>query len=176
MRAAFALIAVLALCVTPVVAQGKTKAPATLQGVGILEMCEHFAAGDVLALESAIGKGWDAYEDAAESPFVASYSGSKDVPGLGYATMFALVESYPSSTFGYCRVDLTEVTSPAGIEVEAIAALDRYAGETVNNDEGTFVSLSGATDPGRLLLAQATPGGFVIQLSIITPKAASAAQ
>src|SRR5690606_7271317 len=76
MRAGLAAIAVLALCVTPVAAQGKTKPGAVPQSVQALEMCETFAAGDVLAVEAAIEKGWDAYDDGGESPYVRSYSGS----------------------------------------------------------------------------------------------------
>jgi hypothetical protein len=171
MRAGLALIAAFALCATPVVAQGKSKAPAVPQGVQALEMCETFAAGDVLAVEAAIEKGWDAYEDTSESPYVKSYSGSKELPGIGYANMFALVESYPKSTFGYCRVDVMEVTGDAANEIQAIQNLERYEGQSIMNGDGTFASLTGATDPNRTLLAHVTPSTFVIQLSISTPKA-----
>lgn len=171
MRAGLALIAALALCVTPAVAQGKTKAGAVPQGVQALEMCETFAAGDVLAVEAAIEKGWDAYEETAETPFVKSYSGSKELPGIGYATMFALVEDYPQNTFGYCRVDVTEVTGNADNEVQAIQSLDRYEGQVIQNGDGNFASLTGITDKNRMLLTHLAEGKFVIQLSIITPKA-----
>ena len=171
MRAGLALIAALILCVTPAVAQGKTKPGAVSQGVQALEMCETFATGDVLAVEAATEKGWDAYEDSSESPYVKSYSGSKDLPGIGLATMFALVESYPASTFGYCRIDVQEVTGNAGNEVQAIQELDRYEGESTMTGAGTFASLTGITDKNRMLLAHLADGVFVIQLSIITPKA-----
>ncbi len=171
MRAGLALIAALALCATPVVAQGKTKAPTVPQGVQALEMCEGFATGDVLAVEGAIEKGWDAYEDSSESPFVKSYSGSKELAGIGYATMFALVESYPQGTFGYCRVDVLEVTGNADNEIQAIQNLDRYEGQSIVNGDGSFASLAGTEDPNRTLLTHVTPNTFVIQLSVTTPKA-----
>ena len=174
MRAGLALIAALALCATPVAAQGKTKTPAEPQGVAALEMCETYATGDVLAVEAAISDGWDAYEDSAESPYVKSYSGSKDLPGIGHATMFALVESYPRHTFGYCRVDVTEVTGSADDAVQAIQNLDRYEGQSIVNGEGSFASLAGTEDTNRMLLTHATPTNFVIQLSILTPKAETA--
>ncbi len=174
MRAGLALIAVFCLCATPVVAQGKTKAGAMPQSVQALEMCETFAAGDVLAVEAAIEKGWDAYEETAESPYVKSYSGSKELPGIGYATMFALVEDYPNNTFGYCRVDVTEVTGDAGVAVQSIQNLDRYEGQAIQNGDGTFASLTGKTDKNRMLLTHLAGGTFVIQLSIITPKADTA--
>jgi hypothetical protein len=141
------------------------------QSVAALEMCETFATGDVLAVEAAIEKGWEAYEDAAESPYVKSYSGSKELPGIGYATMFALVESYPQQSFGYCRVDVAEVTGDAQVAVQSIQNLDRYEGQTIQNGEGTFASLTGTTDKNRMLLTHLADGKFVIQLSIITPKA-----
>ncbi|MFP9138492.1 hypothetical protein ACLI1C_15040 [Devosia sp. XGJD_8] len=175
MRAGFALIVGLALCTTPVVAQGKVKAAATPQSVQVLEMCETFAAGDVLAVEAAIAKGWDAYDQESESPFVKSYAGSKDVPGLGYANMFALVESYPQNTFGYCRVDVAEPAGDGQSLIQAIQQLDRYEGEAIQNGDGSFASLTGAdgaTD--RLLLAHWSQEAFVVQLSINTVKAAAA--
>jgi hypothetical protein len=171
MRAGLTLIAVFALCATPVVAQGKTKAPGVAQGVQALEMCETFAAGDVLAVEAAIEKGWDAYEDASESPYVKSYSGSKELPGIGYANMFALVESYPNSTFGYCRVDVMDVTGDTSGEIQAIQNLERYEGQSIQNGDGTFASLTGTDDHNRTLLTHVTPTTFVIQLSINAPKA-----
>jgi hypothetical protein len=172
MRAGFALIAVLALGATPVVAQGKVKAPGTPQSVQVLEMCEMFAAGDVLAVEAAIAKGWDAYDQQSESPFVKSYAGSKDLPGLGYANMFALVESYPQSTFGYCRVDVSEPTGDGQSLVQAIQQLDRYEGEAIQNGDGSFASLTSADGAhNRLLLAHWSREAFVVQLSIATPKA-----
>lgn len=174
MRAALALIAMLCLSATPVVAQGKTKPGAAPQGVAALEMCEIFARGDVLAVEAAIEKGWDAFEDGAESPYVKSYSGSKELPGIGYATMFALVEDYPNSTLGYCRVDVTEVTGNADNEVQIIQGLGRYEGQVIQNGDGNFASLTGKDDKNRMLLTHAADGAFVIQLSIITPKAATA--
>ncbi|QDZ11234.1 hypothetical protein [Devosia ginsengisoli] len=174
MRAGLAAIAVLALCVTPVAAQGKTKPGAVPQSVAALEMCETFAAGDVLAVEAAIEKGWDAYDDGGESPYVRSYSGSKDLPGIGYATMFALIESYPNLTFGYCRVDVSDVTGNADGQVQAIQNLDRYEGESIQNGDGIFASLAGTDDKNRLLLTHLAQNTFVIQLSIITPKAETA--
>ena len=171
MRAGLALIAALAFCATPAVAQGKTKAGTVPQSVAALEMCETFASGDVLAVEAAIERGWDAYEDGGESPYVKSYSGSKELPGIGFATMFALVESYPQSTFGYCRVDVQEVTGNADNEVQAIQNLDRYEGQSIMNGDGNFASLTGTTDKTRTLLTHLAGGRFVIQLSILTPKA-----
>ena len=174
MRARLALIAALALCATPAVAQGKTKTPALPQGVQALEMCETFASGDVLAVEAASAEGWDTYQDSSESPYVKAYSGSKDLPGIGHATMFALVESYPHATFGYCRVDVPELSGDAGNQVQAIQDLERYEGQAVQNGDGSFASLAGTTDSERLLLTHATPSTFVIQLSILTPKAEAA--
>jgi hypothetical protein len=171
MRAGLALIAAFALCATPAVAQGKTKPGAVPQGVQVLEMCETFAAGDVLAVEAAIEKGWDAYEDGGESPYVKSYSGSKELPGIGYATMFALVEDYPEQTFGYCRVDVTEVTGNADNEVQIIQGLGRYEGQMIQNGDGNFASLTGKDDTNRMLLTHVANGEFVLQLSILTPKA-----
>jgi len=171
MRAGPALIVALALCVTPAVAQGKTKVP---QGVRALEMCEAFGSGGASALDGAIAAGWDAFEDEAESPFIKSYSGGKDLPGIGYADFFALVESYPELELGYCRIDVVEVTGDATEQVQAIQSLDRYEGDSIENGDGIFASLAGKADDTRLLMAHADETSFVIQLSIIASRAETA--
>ena len=174
MRAGLALITALALSATPAVAQGKTKGPVTPQGVQALEMCEGFALGEATAYDVAVERGWEAYEDDSESPYVRSYSGGKELAGIGYANMFALVEDYPHVTFGYCRVDVNEVTGDAFNEVQLIQSLGRYEGQVIQNGAGNFASLTGTDDKNRMLLAHAADGTFVVQLSIITPKAATA--
>jgi hypothetical protein len=170
-RAALAIIAAISLCATPAVAQGKTKAGAVPQSVQALEMCEAFASGDALAVDAAIEMGWEAYEDDSDSPFVHSYSGGREIPGIGYGNMFALVEDYPNATFGYCRVDVNEVTGDAQVAVQSIQNLERYEGQAIQNGAGTFASLVGKADKNRMLLTHLADGVFVIQLSILTPKA-----
>jgi hypothetical protein len=167
-----ATAAALALCASPALAQ-KTKSPAAPQSVAALEICERFASGDVLALDNATAKGWDAYETDSESPYVQSYSGNREIPGIGYANLFTLVESYPGSTFGYCRIDVTELADTDGAaQIQAIEALDRYEGTGQTTPTGTFASLKGADDSAKaLLLAHWTETSFVIQLTVITPTA-----
>lgn len=170
MRAGLVVIAALALSVTPVVAQGKTKGPASPISVQVLEMCEKFATGDVLAVNDAIGKGWDAYAQEGESPYVQSFGGSKELPGIGSANLFALIEDYPNSTLGYCRVDVAEPQGDGNVAIQAIQNLDRYEGQAQQISDGSFASLTGTTDKDRLLLAHWSADSFVIQLSIIRQK------
>ena len=171
MRAGLVLIAALLLGVAPAAAQGKTKTP---PGVQVLELCELFASGDVLAVETALDQGWDAYEAESESPYVRTYDAFKDINGLGYADLYVLVESYSDRTFGYCRVDFNETVGDAASQVEAIVGLDRYDAETTNNDEGSYASLIGTYgNQDRLLLTHATDSTFVIQLSVTIPEAAA---
>ena len=176
MRAALALIAACALCATPAVAQGKTKDGIAPQSVQALDVCEGFAKGDVMAVDTAIAQGWDAYSQDSESPYVQSFAASKELPGIGPADLFALVEDYPDTTFGYCRID---VPSPNGSNgqaaIQAIQNLDGYEGEGSQTADGSFASLVGGEgNQKKLLLAHWTADSFVIQLSTVTPKAAPA--
>ncbi|MFD2647007.1 hypothetical protein ACFSX5_04255 [Devosia albogilva] len=167
-----ATAAALALCASPALAQ-KTKSPAAPQSVAALEVCEQFARGDVLAVDNANAKGWDAYATDTESPYVRSYSASRDLPGIGLANLFALVEDYPETTFGYCRLDVMEPTGRNGAQqIEAIQGLDRYEGTGETVSDGTFASLKGTSETAQsLLLAHWTETSFVIQLTVITPTA-----
>ncbi|UJW87154.1 hypothetical protein [Devosia sp. SL43] len=177
MRAGLAVIAALALSVTPVVAQGKTKGTAMSLDVGVevVELCEEFAKGDVLAVDDAIAKGWDAYEGTGESPYVQTYSASKELAGIGSAEIFVLFEDYPTHTLGYCRMDVLEPQGNDGsVVIQAIQNLDRYEGQTQMISEGSFASLVGADDDtNRMLLTHWSAESFVVQLTIITPKPAS---
>ncbi len=173
MRPALAILLAASLCASPALAQGKTKAPPVPQAVQVVEMCEKFARGDVLAVDDAIAKGWDAYEQDSESPYVRSFAGSKDLPGIGAAEMFALVETYPGTTFGYCRVDVIDPPREGNAPQQAmqdIQNLPRYEGTSQMVSDGSFASLTGAGgDTNTLLLAHWSDESFVVQLSVITP-------
>jgi hypothetical protein len=177
MRAGLAVIAMLALSVTPVVAQGKTKGTAPVHvgtlAVEVVEVCEKFAKGDVLAVDNAIAKGWDAYESTGESPYVQSFNASKDLPGIGQADIFVLREDYPDTSIGYCRMDVIGPEGTSGNEaVQAIQNLDHYEGQSQLVSDGTFASLTAVSGNAKsLLLTHWSAESFVVQLTVITPKA-----
>lgn len=189
---AFGLIFGLALVVAPAAAQAKTKdagiplapaddvivptdeaaVPAIAKGeavsVQVFKTCLDYARGDILAGESAMQQGWEAYDDGGESPFVRAYSGSKTFPDIGYAALFSLVESYPGTTFGYCRID---IQAPSGeARVKALNDLPILAkGQLIVNAEGTFGSWKGvAAEPQLLLLSHQTADAYVLQMTLVT--------
>lgn len=175
MRAALALIAVSALCAAPAVAQGKAKPAMASVSVQVLEICESFALEQAGAVDAAIAAGWDAYEETGESPFIKSYSGSKEIAGLGFGSFFALVETYPDRVFGYCRADVIEPSGDGEALVKAITDLGRYAGDVVQEGAGSYASLvATAPEQDRVLLTHWTPNAFVVQLSITTARAEAA--
>jgi hypothetical protein len=176
MRTGLALLLSLALAVTPAVAQGKTKSSPVQEAVAALGVCEAFAKGDVLAVEGATEAGWDAYEDSSESPFIRTYSASREIPGIGWGDIFVLVENYPDQTLGYCRVDVVGPTGNGEAVIGALSRLDRFTGEVKSEGGGTYASLSGTGDDHALLMTHWDETGFVIQLTIITPKTAQAEQ
>ncbi|WP_297109679.1 hypothetical protein [uncultured Devosia sp.] len=172
MRWSLALVLALGLVAQPALAQGKTKTSVADEAVAALEMCEAFAKGDVLAVDEAVSAGWDAYQDDSESPFIRSYSAGREIPGIGWGDMFALVESYPDRTLGYCRIDVADPKGQGDKAIEALAALDGYAGDVTTESGGTYASLVGTSDDS-LLITHWDAVGFVIQLTILTPKPAS---
>ena len=176
MRAGLALIAALALCVTPAVAQGKVKSKGGADigalAVEIVEVCEEFSRGDVLAVDDAIAKGWDAYEATGESPYVQTFNAHKELPGIGAADIFVLFEDYPQSTLGYCRLDVAQPKGNGKEVIDMLAGLDRYQGDVTSEDLGTYAALSGTGGENALLITHWDDVGFVIQLTIVTPKPA----
>lgn len=175
MRAALLLIAASTLCAAPAVAQGKAKAVPPPASIEVVEICEGFALGQADAVDAAIARGWDAYEEAGESPFVKSFGGSKELPGLGFANVFVLVETYPDRTFGYCRADVIEPSGNGAALVKAIVDLPRYEGDVIEDETGSYASLVDTTpDRDSVMLTHWTTNAFVVQLSTTTPKAAAA--
>ncbi|ODT82772.1 MAG: hypothetical protein ABS76_06875 [Pelagibacterium sp. SCN 64-44] len=170
MKRALAILALLALAAQPALAQKTKTAPADA-AVAALEVCETFARGDVLAVEEAVAAGWDAYDQESESPFVRSYAGGRELPGIGWADLFVLVETYPDRVLGYCRIDVADTNAKGDRVVEALTGLDRYAGETFKDAHGAYASLSGTGAEDSLLITHWDDIGFVIQLTILTPKA-----
>lgn len=171
MRAGLALLLLPVLAVSPAWAQGKTKTPVAPDSVGALEMCEVFARGDVLAVDEANGRGWDAYAEAGESPFVQTFQASAEIKGIGYADLFSLVEAYPEETLGYCRIDVASPVGDGPAAIAAIAGLARYTGEVTTNADGSFGTFKGTGEDKTLLLAHWSADAFVIQLTIIKDKA-----
>lgn len=175
MRAALLVIAASALCAAPAAAQSKTKPVPQPVSVEVVEICESFALGQADAVDAAIARGWDAYGEAGESPFIKSFGGSKEIAGLGYANFFVLVETYPDRIFGYCRADVIEPSGDGEALVKAIVDLPRYEGDVVEDETGSYASLVDITpDQDGVLLTHWTTNAFVVQLSITTPKAAAA--
>lgn len=187
MRKSIAFLTVLAMAVSPALAQAKTKgtapaetaAPAsdgTPDSVGALSVCEAFAKGDVMALDTASRAGWDASEQEGELPFVKSYGAGGDIAGIGYGDLFALVESYPDRTLGYCRIDVAGPQGDGHAAIKAIEALGQYTGSIRTDEKGTYASFEGTDAPDTMLLTHWDSGSFVLQLTIITPKAGAAGQ
>ena len=193
---ATALIIALALALTPAAAQAKAKEAPTVEtapaiedavpadvpevasgepvAVQVFRTCLNYAKGDVLAGETAKGLGWDAFDDQGESPFVRTYSGNKSFADMGDATLFSLVESYPDTTFGYCRVDMQGPIGEA--DVNALRDLPELAGgQVITNGDGTFGSWKGAAaEPQMLLLSHQTADVFALQMTVITHRAGPA--
>jgi hypothetical protein len=153
---------------TPDVTSGE---PVSVQA---FQLCLNYAKGDVLAGETAKQLGWEAFEDQGESPFVKTYSGNKTFTDVGDAALFSLVESYPDTTFGYCRVDIQAPTGEA--DVNALRDLPELAGgQVITNGDGTFGSWKGAAaEPQLLLLSHQTADAYVLQMTVITHRAGPA--
>jgi len=170
MRAALLAVAGLALLAAPAAGQARTKtkeASAPL-AIELLELCELYADGDVLANATATDEGWQATETETDSVFVRSFDATKTVEGVGDVALFSLVESYPLVTLGYCRVDITSPQSDIG--VAELDTLERLTGE-LQSDENGIYGVWNATEAGAnyLLLANQDDYGFGLQLTTLEP-------
>jgi hypothetical protein len=168
MRAAPLIVAGLALLAAPVAAQEKTKTkqPAAPIAIELLELCELYADGDVLATTTAGEQGWQASETETDSIFVRSFDATRTIEGIGDAALFSLIESYPQLTLGYCRID---IASPQGdVGVAQLDTLERLTGDLQVTESGTYGAWNGTAE-GRdyLLLANQDEFGFGLQLTLL---------
>ncbi|KKB06875.1 hypothetical protein VE25_20595 [Devosia geojensis] len=169
-RPAVSVLLAALLVAAPAAAQEKTKskAPARPITVELLETCELFARGDVLASSSATEKGWSVTEAVTDSVFVSSFEASRSFEGIGDADLFVLVEDYPQLTLGYCRIDISEPQGEAG--VAELDGLDRLAGDLEENADGTYGAWNGTgEDASYMLLSNQDEYSFGLQLTIIEP-------
>lgn len=170
MRAALLTVIGLCLLAAPAVAQEKIKdkQPAAPIAIQLLELCELYANGDVLANTTASQQGWQASETETDSIFVRSFDATRTFEGIGDAALFSLVESYPQMTLGYCRVD---ISGPQGeVGVAELDALERLTGDLEITDAGTYGAWNGTTEGHNyLLLANQDEFGFGLQLTILEP-------
>ena len=168
MRAAFLGLTLLALVAAPAAGQEKTKSKGTAAPIAteLYELCELFAKGDVLAVSTATEQGWLASETESDSIFVRAFDGSRSIEGVGEAGLFALLESYPLVSFGYCRIDIASPQAEVG--VPDLHVLDWIEGDLQTIDTDTYGAWNG-THGGRdyLLLANQDELGFGLQLTII---------
>ena len=171
MRLALALLVMAGLAIAP--AYAKTKIKSEAPSVALLEACEKFASGDVLIVEWATEHGWTASETESGTVFAHTYNATQTLAGIGDVTLYALMETYPSQTLGYCRAD---ISGPAiDLDIAKLGELPRLKGEVVSNERGTFGNWQGA-ETGRdyLLLASQADGAFSLQLTLFTARSGAA--
>ncbi|GLQ54351.1 hypothetical protein [Devosia nitrariae] len=164
------LLAALVAATAPAGAQEKTKSkePVAPLAIELLETCELFASGDVLASATATSKGWDVADATTDNVFVTSYDATRSIEGVGDAELFVLVETYPQLTLGYCRIDINEPQGEAG--VAELDGLERLAGELEENADGTYGAWNGAElGADYMLLSNQDEFSFGLQLTILKP-------
>jgi len=170
LRPAVPVLLAALLVAAPAAAQEKTKSktPAGPLAVEMLETCELFARGDVLASSDATEKGWDVTEATTDSVFVKSFEGSRGIEGIGDAEIFVLVEEYPELTLGYCRIDISEPGGDVG--VGDLDRLDHLWGDFEENEDGTYGAWNSRDEGANyMLLSNQDEFSFGLQLTILEP-------
>lgn len=164
------VLAALLVAAAPAGAQDKTKSkePGAPLAIELLETCELFANGDVLASSTATSKGWDVADASTDSVFVTSYDATRSIEGVGDAELFVLIETYPQLTLGYCRIDINEPQDEVG--VAELDGLERLSGELEENNDGTYGAWnSSELGADYMLLSNQDEFSFGLQLTILKP-------
>ena len=134
------LIGVLALAAMPALAQDKAGAdPASL---AVLDLCEHFATGDMDdAMDYATALGWMVNQEPSDGPYSSNYAGFRSFAGFDMAG------------------------PDADAQVAALNRLDRLDGELSTDETGIYGTWSGNGHEPELVQAFQNKDGFVLRLT-----------
>jgi hypothetical protein len=128
--------------------------------------CKEVSGGDPKGADLATAGGW-APDDAADSgPYRKVYSASKDVGGYGSVTLWGSIDTYPTQTLGYCRVDFGDYDTL--INFADLTGMDGLTGTTTTPDNsGNVYGAWESSDRALLVIADRTDGQVEIEFNFL---------
>ena len=123
-------------------------------------------SGDAKGFDLATAAGW-VPDDAADSgPYRKVYSASKDVGGYGSVTLWGSIDTYPTQTLGYCRVDFGDYDTL--INLADLTGMDGLTGTTTTPDNtGNVYGAWESADKTMLVIADRTDGQVEIEFNFL---------
>lgn len=132
------------------------------------DTCTSLSGGDPTAYDRANDSGWVPYEAGEYGPFKRVYTGARDFETYGSVEIWGSLETYPSQSLGYCRVDFSD---PDGsFDLNAVTGIGGLAG-TVSSDGGNGVWET--ADKKLLVIGARYEGSVAIEFNVLvgnTPK------
>ena len=126
------------------------------------DTCTSLSGGDPGAYDKANDAGWVPYEGAEYGPYKRVYTGSREFEGYGSVEIWGSLETYPTQSLGYCRVDFGDENG--SFDLNAIAGIGGLTGS---------VSESGANgvwetaDEKLLVIAARFEGSIAIEFNVL---------
>jgi len=158
------LIGVLALAAMPALAQDKAGADSA--SLAVLDLCEHFATGDMDdAMDYATALGWMVNQEPSDGPYSSNYAGFRSFAGLGDGNLWVQAERYPGVVNIACSVGFDMAGPDADAQVAALNRLDWLDGELSADETGIYGTWSGNGHEPELVQAFQNKDGFVLRLT-----------
>ena len=126
------------------------------------DACTSLSGGDPDAYDKANDAGWVPYDGADYGPYKRVYTGSRDFEGLGIVEIWGSLETYPTQTLGYCRVDFADPDGTFGLsEITGLNGLTGTVGE--NGLNGVWET----ADKKLLVIAANYEGTVAIEFNVL---------
>jgi hypothetical protein len=124
--------------------------------------CTSLSGGAADAYDKANQSGWVPYEGAEYGPYKRVYNGARDFRDFGSVEIWGSLETYPSQSLGYCRVDFSDVD---GIfDLNAVTGIGGLTG-TVGNAGANGVWET--ADKKLLVIAARYEGSLSIEFNVL---------
>jgi hypothetical protein len=128
--------------------------------------CKQVSGGDPKGADLATAAGWVPDDAADTGPYRKVYSASKDVGGYGSVTLWGSIDSYPTQTLGYCRVDFGDYDTL--INMADLTGMDGLTGTTTTPDTtGNVYGAWESADKTLLVIADRTDGQVEIEFNFL---------
>jgi hypothetical protein len=131
----------------------------------VYDACTDISGGDPAAYDRANNGGWTPNDQDDVGPYNAIYSGFRTVDGYGEVDIWGSVNSYPTQSLGYCRVDFPD---PDGlINFADMTKLGDLKGRIEDRGEGNVYGAWESSDKKLLVIGDRNAGQVEIEFNLL---------
>jgi hypothetical protein len=129
------------------------------------DSCTDISGGDKAAYDRANNNGWIANDNDDAGPYNSIYSASRQMDGYGEVDIWGSVQSFPTQTLGYCRVDLPDADNL--IDFGQMSKIGGLKGKIEDRGDGNVFGTWESADKKLLIIGDRSEGQVEIEYNIL---------